>query len=304
MLIPSYMKNKILIFGASGMLGQRCYEYFAKKLGYSVLCSSFEEKFYDTSANYVQADITKRDKVKSIISNFSPDYIINAAAFTNVDKSESERELAWSINVKAVEYMAEGARNCDAHLIHISSDYIFDGIKGQYSENDKPNPVGYYGRTKLAGENALRISNALYTILRTNVLYGVIKEGRLDFVRWVVESIRKGETIRIVTDQINNPTFLDDLVRAIGQVMEFGKYGVYNIGGREFLSRYDFTMRIVDFFGLDKSLVKAITTPELNQPAKRPLNSGLVTIKAETEFGYSASSIEDTFRFMKDELNL
>ena len=298
------MKNKILIFGASGMLGQRCYEYFAKKLGYSVFCSSFEEKFYDTSANYVQADITKRDKVKSIISNFSPDYIINAAAFTNVDKSESERELAWSINVKAVEYMAEGARNCDAHLIHISSDYIFDGIKGQYSENDKPNPVGYYGRTKLAGENALRISNALYTILRTNVLYGVIKEGRLDFVRWVVESIRKGETIRIVTDQINNPTFLDDLVRAIGQVMEFGKYGVYNIGGREFLSRYDFTMRIVDFFGLDKSLVKAITTPELNQPAKRPLNSGLVTIKAETEFGYSASSIEDTFRFMKDELNL
>jgi dTDP-4-dehydrorhamnose reductase len=298
------MKNKILIFGATGMLGQRCYEYFAKKLGYSVLCSSVESDFYDPSATYVRCDITKRDEVKKIISDFFPDYIINAAAFTNVDKSESERELAWSINVKAVEYMAEGARNCDAHLIHISSDYIFDGIKGQYSENDKPNPVGYYGRTKLAGENALRISNALYTILRTNVLYGVITKGRLDFVRWVVESIRKGERIRIVTDQINNPTFLDDLVRAISQVIEFRKFGVYNIGGREFLSRYDFTMRIVDFFGLDRTLVDKIITPDLNQPAKRPLNSGLVTLKAETEFGYSPTQIEETFKIMQEELGI
>lgn len=298
------MKNKILIFGATGMLGQRCYEYFAKKLGYTVLCSSVESDFYDPSASYVRCDITKRDEVKKVISEFFPDYIINAAAFTNVDKSESEREVAWNINVKAIEYMAEGARNCDAHIIHISSDYIFDGIKGQYFEGDKPNPVGYYGRTKLAGENALKISNALYTILRTNVLYGVITKGRLDFVRWVVESIRKGERIRIVTDQINNPTFLDDLVRAIAQVIEFRKFGVYNIGGREFLSRYDFTMRIVDFFNLDGSLVDKITTPDLNQPAKRPLNSGLVTLKAETEFGYSPTQMEETFRIMQEELGI
>ncbi|MBV6444908.1 MAG: dTDP-4-dehydrorhamnose reductase [Ignavibacteriaceae bacterium] len=298
------MRNKILIFGATGMLGQRCYEYFAKKLGYSVLLSSTEPGFYNPTANYIQCDATKKDEVKKIISGFSPDYIINAAAFTNVDRSETEREIAWKLNVNAVEYMAEGARNCDAHLIHISSDYIFDGVKGQYSENDKPNPLGYYGRTKLAGENALKISNALFTILRTNVLYGVITQGRLDFVRWVVESIRKGEKIRIVTDQINNPTFLDDLVRAIGQVIEFGKFGIYNIGGREFLSRYDFTMRICDFFNLDKSMVTAITTPELNQPAKRPLNSGLVTLKAETEFGYSPTAIEETFRLMKDESGL
>ncbi len=298
------MKNKILIFGATGMLGQRCYEYFAKKLGYSVLCSSVESDFYDPSATYVRCDITKRDQVKKVISDFSPDYIINAAAFTNVDKSESERETAWNINVKAVEYMAEGARNCDAHIIHISSDYIFDGVKGQYAEGDKPNPVGYYGRTKLAGENALKISNALYTILRTNVLYGVITKGRLDFVRWVVESIRKGERIRIVTDQINNPTFLDDLVRAISQVIEFRKFGVYNIGGREFLSRYDFTMRIVNFFKLDGSLVDKIKTPDLKQPAKRPLNSGLVTLKAETEFGYSPTQMEETFRIMQEELGI
>ncbi|GAB1444228.1 dTDP-4-dehydrorhamnose reductase [Ignavibacteriales bacterium] len=298
------MKNKILIFGTTGMLGQRCYEYFAKKLGYTVLCSSVESDFYDPSASYVRCDITKRDEVKKVISEFFPDYIINAAAFTNVDKSESEREVAWNINVKAIEYMAEGARNCDAHIIHISSDYIFDGIKGQYVEGDKPNPVGYYGRTKLAGENALKISNALYTILRTNVLYGVITKGRLDFVRWVVESIRKGERIRIVTDQINNPTFLDDLVRAIAQVIEFRKFGVYNIGGREFLSRYDFTMRIVDFFNLDGSLVDKITTPDLNQPAKRPLNSGLVTLKAETEFGYSPTQMEETFRIMQEELGI
>ncbi|HKI76921.1 MAG TPA: SDR family oxidoreductase, partial [Ignavibacteriaceae bacterium] len=226
-----------------------------------------------------------------------------AAAFTNVDLSESEKELAWKINVKGVEYLAEGARIIDAHLIHISSDYIFDGKNGPYSETDKPNPIGYYGRTKLASENALKISGCINTVLRTNVLYG-IADSRPDFVRWVVNSVRAGKQINIVTDQVNNPTFIDDLVQAINRIIEFRKQGVFNIGGREFLTRFEFTELIANFFKLDKNLINPILTEELNQPAKRPLKSGLLTLKAETEIGYKPHVIGETLVLMKRELNL
>jgi dTDP-4-dehydrorhamnose reductase len=251
----------------------------------------------------VSCDLTIRDDIKKIILDFYPDFVINAAAFTNVDKSESDREMAWKINVKGVEYLAEACRIIDAHLVHISSDYIFDGTNGPYSEKAKPNPLGYYGRTKLASENALKISGAFNTILRTNVLYG-IADSRPDFVRWVVSSVRSGKPIKIVTDQFNNPTFIDDLVQAISKIIEYKKQGIYNIGGKEFLSRFEFTNIIADFFNLNKELISPIQTEELKQPAKRPLKSGLITLKAESEIGYRPHSITEALSKMKKELSL
>ena len=297
------IKKRILVFGANGMLGQRTIKFYSNQENVELLGSSVEEKPVYENADYVCCNLTKRDQVKSVIFDFYPDYIINAAAFTNVDKSETEKEAAWKLNVKAVEYLAEACRVLDSRLVHISSDYIFDGKRGPYSEKDKPNPLGYYGRTKLASENALKISGAMHTIIRTNVLYGAA-DSRPDFVRWVVDSVRAGKQIRIVTDQINNPTFLDDLVQGINKILEFNKTGVYNIGGREFLSRFEFTNAIADFFLLDKTLIKPIVTSELNQPAQRPLNSGLLTLKAETELGYKPTSILESLAIMKKELSL
>ena len=297
------IKKRILILGANGMLGQRTVRFYSRKENIELLGSSVEEAPVYDNADYVCCDITKRDRVKKIIFDFYPDYIINAAAFTNVDKSESERETAWKLNVKAVEYLAEACRVLDSRLIHISSDYIFDGKKGPYGEKDKPNPLGYYGRTKLASENALKISGSMNTIIRTNVLYGAA-DSRPDFVRWAVDSVRSGKQIRIVTDQINNPTFIDDLVQAINKVVEFNKLGVFNIGGREFLSRFEFTEIIADYFHLDKNLIKPIVTSDLNQPAPRPLKSGLLTLKAETELGYKPTSIIESLEIMKKELSL
>ena len=171
-------------------------------------------------------------------------------------------------------------------------------------KTQSPNPVGYYGRTKLASENALRISGTFFTILRTNVLYGIAPNSRPDFVRWVINSLEKNDNIRIVKDQINNPTFIDDLVQGINKIIEFRKTGIYNIGGQEFLSRYDFTLRIAEFFNLDKNLICPITTEELKQPAKRPLKSGLLILKAETELGYKPHTIIESLAAMKKELDL
>ncbi len=297
------IKNRILIVGANGMLGQRTVAFYQNQSNVELLTLSIEDEPVFSGVDYLQCDITERERVKKIVYDFCPDFIFNAAAYTNVDKSETDREAAWKLNVKAVEYLAEASRVIDAHLIHISSDYIFDGKNGPYDEKATPNPLGYYGRTKLASENALKISGAVFTILRTNVLYG-IANSRPDFVRWVVNSLRGGNEIRIVTDQINNPTFIDDLVQAVNKVIEFKRPGIYHIGGREFLSRYEFTLMIADYFKLDKSLIKPITTAELNQPARRPLKSGLITLKAETELGYRPHTIPETLTIMKKELNL
>ena len=297
------IKKRILVVGANGMLGQRVIHFYSPLENIRLLGCSVEPSPAFSNADYKSCDITNRENIKDVVLDFYPDCIINAAAFTNVDLCEIEREKAWKINVKGVEYLAEASRIIDAHLITISTDYVFDGTRGPYDERAKPNPLGYYGRTKLASENALKISGTFYTILRTNVLYG-IADNRPDYVRWVVNSLKTNSPIRIVTDQINNPTFIDDLVQAIVKVFEYKKYGIYNIGGREFISRYEFTLRIADYFNLDKSLVIPITSDEFKQTAKRPLRSGLITIKAESEFGFKPRSINESFAIMKKELLL
>lgn len=303
-LTNNLIKKRILIVGASGMLGQRCAKQYAESGNAEVLCAAPDESIRFPEATYVYLDMTRREDVKQLIRDFMPDVIINASAYTNVDLSETERELAWKINVKGVEYIAESAAAIDAHLIHISTDYVFDGTNGPYTEIDKPSPVNYYGRTKLASENAVRMSGALSTIIRTNVLYGIIPSGRPDFVRWVVSSIRDGKPIRIVTDQINNPTFIDDIVKAIDVIVERRKYGLYNIAGMEIISRYDFTLRIADIFDLDTSYVTKIVTADLNQPARRPLKSGLIILKAQTELNYKPIGLDESLRLMKEELHL
>jgi dTDP-4-dehydrorhamnose reductase len=304
MLSRDLIKKRILVVGSNGLLGQRLINFFAAQNSNELLGCSVEAESFINKVDYIQCDITRRDQVKNVIFNFYPDFIINAAAYTNVDQSETDRELAWKINVKGVEYLAEASRVLDAHLIHISSDYIFDGLKGPYSETATPNPVCYYGRTKLASENVLKISGAVHTILRTNVLFGRAEENRPDFVRWVVDMLRSKKTINIVTDQISNPTFVGDLVQAINKVIDYKKEGIYNIGGRDFLSRFEFTMEIAEFFNLDKSLVNPILTEQLKQLAKRPLNSGLLTLKAETELSYRPHTIKEVLAVMKKELSL
>ena len=298
------IKNRIFISGANGMLGQRVVNFYSQKVNIELLACSLEEKSITNNVEYFSCDITNREKTKSAVYDFCPDYILNLAAYTNVDLSEVEREKAWKANVKAVEYLVEAARNIDAHIIHISSDYIFDGKNGPYNEDAVPNPVGYYGRTKLASENVLKMNGVINTILRTNVLYGVAINHNSDFVNWLVNALRKNESVRIVTDQINNPTFTDDMVQAISKVIEFRKTGIYNIGGKEFISRYEFTHIISDFFNLDKSLITPIKTEELNQKARRPLKSGLLTLKAESELGYKPHTIPEALSIIKKELNL
>ncbi|KAF0151866.1 MAG: dTDP-4-dehydrorhamnose reductase [Ignavibacteria bacterium] len=304
MISTDIIKKRVLIVGSNGMLGQRLAEFYSTKENIELMCSSNEDKSFVTDTQYTQIDITKKNCVKDLILGFVPDIVINAAAYTNVDKSEADRELAWKVNVNGADNLALYSWTIDAHLIHLSTDYIFDGKNGPYSEKDKPNPIGYYGRTKLASENSIIASGVRYALIRTNILYGPAKYGRPDFVKWVVASLKARKEIMIVTDQINNPTYVDDLIYGIDIISKRKKEGIYNLGGKELLSRFEFTIQIADFFKLDKNLIKPILTRELNQPAARPLNSGLINLKAEVELEYKPRTIEESLMLMKSELNL
>ncbi len=297
------IKKRILITGANGLLGQRLISFYKLFNDVELLGCSIEEAPYYSDAPYLQLDITSRDNVKKVLYDFYPDVIINAAGFTNVDLCEIQKETAWKVNVKGVEYLAEACRAIDSKLIQISTDYIFNGVSGPYDETAKPDPLGYYGRTKLASENTLKISAITYSVIRTNVLYGMANS-RPDFVRWVIDELSANKKIFVVVDQIGNPTFIEDLVQAINKIISFEKYSLYNIGGKDFVNRFEFANLVAETFNLNKELIVPITTNQLKQTAKRPLNSGLITIKAETELGYKPHSIVDALALIKKQLKL
>jgi dTDP-4-dehydrorhamnose reductase len=296
--------SRVLIVGSNGLLGQKVVESFVRGTPSGIWACSIEPESLRRlqSVSYRQLDITVRKDVKSLVAELEPDIIVNCAGMTNVDACERERDLAWKINVAGVEHLAEAAKKRNATIVHISSDYVFDGKGGPYSEDDRPEPLSYYGKTKLASENVLRTSDVPFFVARTMVLYGYADGVKQNFALWLLHALKNGEEVRIVDDQTGNPTLVDDLAYAIMKAVELNKRGIYNIAGRDIVSRYQFAVRLADVFGLDASLITPIKTATLQQPAPRPLKSGLITLKAETELGYSPSTVDEGLAVLRSQL--
>lgn len=295
---------KVLITGAHGLLGQKVLQMFSKEKKFEILATAKQEKTFLECENfkYKKLDITKKEDVEKIISNFKPDVVINTAAYTNVDGCEVNKELAWNVNVEGVRNIVSALKNTNSIIIHISTDYIFDGKAGPYTENDKPNPINFYGRTKLESESVIKSSGVRFLIFRTNVLYGNGKNVKKNFALWLYEMLSAGKKVRIVTDQIGNPTFVDDLAFAILKAVELGREGVYNLGGSDFVSRFDFALIFAEIFGFDKSLIQPVETSELKQTAPRPLRSGLVILKAQKELMFKPRGVKDGIIAFKESL--
>lgn len=296
--------ERVLVVGSNGLLGQKVTEQLVRGFNYHVTLSSVESvPVHDfPAAPYLQADITNRKSVKDLVASVNPDAIINCAAMTNVDACETERELAWKINVGGVEHLIDAARAKSALIVHVSSDYVFDGKSGPYSEDDRPEPLSYYGKSKLASENALRTSGLPHFVARTMVLYGYAEGVKANFALWLINSLRDGQRVRIVDDQIGNPTLVDDLAFGLIRAMEMEKTGLYHIAGRDIVSRFDFAVALARAFGLDASLIEPIKTAQLRQPAVRPLRSGLITLRAEVDLGLKPSGMEQGLAVLKTQL--
>lgn len=294
---------RILITGSNGLLGQAVTSIILRESDHEIILSSVEENSYHEFGDlYVKLDITSKDEVKQIVEQYKPSVIVNCAAYTNVDKCETERELSWKINVDGVKNLIIAAKKNEAKIVHFSTDYVFDGKNGPYDEKSVPNPVSFYGREKLASENSLITSDINYAIIRTLVLYGTGNNVKPNFVLWMLDNLRNNMPVNIVTDQISNVTMIDDLAYGTLKIIEKNCKGIYNIAGSDILSRYEFAMTMCEVFNLNKKLVFPITTESLNQPAPRPLNSGLIILKMESELGFKPMDSTEGLKLLKFQL--
>ena len=285
LIIDKLFMKKILITGAFGQLGAS----LCKTLSNESILATGRSIVSSTKYKSIELDITNPKQVKGVIYKYNPDIIIHLAAMTDVDGCEKNPETAFDVNVKATEGLI---KNYNGKFIYISTDYVFDGEDGPYVEDDKVNPVSVYGKTKLYGENMVKNSDANWVILRSNIIFSYNDRTKASFVNWVVDSLKKQESIRVVNDQWNNPTWTNDLAKVILKIIEKDAIGLYHYGGRDYMNRFEFAKMIASSFGLDGSLISPITTSELKWLAQRPLKSGLNTKKIELDLGIEALPIQ------------
>lgn len=294
--------KKVLITGANGLLGQKLVLDFSK--WNSVLATGRQERFAikEKQFFYRSLDITDQKQVQTVIGDFRPELIINTAALMAVDTCEEKKELAWQVNVEGVKNLLEESLKYEIKSVQISTDYIFDGKDGPYSEEDTPLPVNYYGGTKLQAEEILQDSGLPHLIIRSNVIYGTASGVKKNFFLWVYENLKQKKEIKVVTDQFNNPTLADNLSVLILEATERNLTGILNLAGTEYLSRYDVALKIAQQFELNQNLIKPVTTSELKQKAARPLRAGLKTDKAQKILSTPFFSVEEGLKFLKEKL--
>lgn len=300
--------RRILITGANGLLGQQLVRVMGRLPQYDVLATGRECKprFIGGSCGYAHLDITNGEDLRQTFVDFAPDVVINCAAMTQVDDCEKHRSRCWAVNADAVDDLAELCRTHGARLIQLSTDFVFSGDDGPYEESTRPNPVNYYGRSKLAAENHARAAGLnRWSIARTVLVYGAGHNlQRSNIVLWLIDSLAKGETVHMVTDQFRTPTYAPDLADGIERIVRFGKSGVFHLSGREYMSIHELATRVADFFGFNPDLVQPTDRSSFSQPAERPPKTGFIILKAETELGYKPRTFEESLTHLARELDL
>lgn len=296
--------KRIVITGGNGLLGQSVARLLVRETKYELLAIGREDKpnMCEPAVRYIQVDVANKKEFRYCLNSFKPDIVVHTAANTDVDECEIDREAAHLHNVRPVESLAEFARITGAHIIHISTDYVFDGEKAPLDESALPSPVNYYGKTKLASENVLRGAGIRYAIVRTMLLYGWGVDVKPNFALWVIENLQTKRKINVVIDQYGQPTFVDDLAYGIIKIIERGRTGLYHISGPEVTSRYDFAVAVAEVFKLDKRYIQPISSDELVQNARRPRYSEFVIQKAQMELGIRMLNVREGLSVLRRQM--
>lgn len=292
---------KILITGANGLLGQNAAKQFVNA-GYDVFATgrgASRLPSFDRPYTYLDIELTDRNRVFGEVVSIHPDVILHTAAMAQPDDCEMNQAACYDSNVNATKYLADVAETIGARLIFLSTDFIFSGESGPYKEEDIPAPVNYYGQTKWEAEQYVMQGKVNWAIVRTVLVYGNILKGtRSNIVTWVKDNLEKKRQIKVVSDQIRTPTFVEDLVYGIQLIIEKEKKGIYHISGKEVLTPFDIAVQVTDYFGLDKSLMERVNADTFTQPARRPLKTGFIIDKAERELGYRPVQFSEGIRRM------
>ena len=296
---------KVFITGSNGLLGQKLVHKLRIDESVELIATSKGENRISEKIgyNYISLDVTKKEELEKVILSEKPDVIINTAAMTNVDACEDKKQECDALNIDAVQYLTEVSEQIDSHLIHISTDFIFDGKNSPYTEDAIPNPLSYYGLSKLKSETLLLESSCRWTVLRTIIVFGVAENlSKGNIVLWAKETLEKGEKLDIIDDQFRSPTLAEDLADACILSFKKQKYGVYNASGKDIMSIYEIVERIAKHYNYSTENLNKISTSTLNQTATRPLKTGFILDKAINELGYNPHSFEECLKIVDKQL--
>ncbi|MBI1837173.1 MAG: SDR family oxidoreductase [Flavobacteriia bacterium] len=292
---------RILITGSNGLLGQKIVKLCLEKGLDFIATSKGTNRNQDCPAiKYLELDITNPREITSLFENYYPTHVIHTAAITNVDYCEDHSEECFQVNVQATQNLFEASKRFQAHFEFLSTDFVFDGEKGNYEEEDPVNPLSVYAKSKVEGEKLL--INDVYTnwsIVRTIIVYG---EGnnlsRSNLILWSINALKKGDEIQVVDDQFRAPTWAADLAWACLRIVEKDKKGIFHISGPETYSILEIVFKVADYFNLDKNCIIPIQSNTLNQAAKRPPNTGFNLNKARKELEYNPLTLIESLGFL------
>ena len=287
---------KILITGANGFLGyylveqllNKNYEVIATGRGQSRLPFSKHKNFH-----YEEMDFTDPFSIHDVFEKIKPEVVVHAGAMSKPDECELDQMKAYLVNVEGTVQLLINAEDIKSFFIFLSTDFVFDGERGMYKENDTPGPVNYYGRTKLEAEEAVKEYEFDWAIVRTVLVYGINHSGHNNILKIVKEKLEKGEEYNIVDDQVRTPTYVEDLATGIVTIIEKKATGVFHLSGKDMLTPYQMAIKTAEHLNLDSSLLKKVTAESFSQPARRPLKTGFVIDKARKELGYEPLSFEE-----------
>ena len=285
----------ILIIGGSGFLGYYLHQSL-RKLEEKVI-STYNKTMIDEE-NFYELDVRKVDDVSKFLIKYKPRILIYAVGITDVDLCERDKKLANAINVEGIKNIIEHIRDIGSKIIYFSTSFVFDGTKKFYLETDKPNPISYYGESKLQGEKIVQDSGLPYAIIRTDQPYGWKKEWHhTNSVLRTLESLGRKEVFREISDWYNTPTYVEDFVLATNKLIEEEETGIFHVVGNDFDNRFNFSETVAEIFGLDSSKIQAIESSELNLPAKRS-NAKLVSSKIKN-YNIIMSNFHDGLKKMR-----
>lgn len=297
----------VLVTGSNGLLGQKLTEKILAEGRVKLIATSKGANRYPVNEGYVYAemDILDANNVRAVIEQYQPDVIIHTAAMTNVDICEGNKENCIRLNVEAVATLLSLCEEKHIHLIHLSTDFVFDGANGPYSEGDEVNPLSYYGESKVKAEELIKASKVNWVIIRTILVYGITNDmSRSNIVLWAKAALEKGNPINVVNDQWRMPTLAEDLAEACILAAEKNAKGIYHISGKDYMSIAALVRKVAEHWSIDASVINEMNSDTLNQTARRPMRTGFVLDKAIRDLGYQPHSFEEGLKVMEKQMNI
>jgi dTDP-4-dehydrorhamnose reductase len=273
---------RITVTGANGLVGSRLCRLLVVE-GHTVTAIARGERRTVGDFEYLSCDLSDHGGTARALAAARPEVIVHTASMTDVDGCERDPGAARAANVLAAEHVAREAHVAGAHLVHVSTDYVFDGQDGPYDEHARPNPVGVYARTKWEGEEAVRQHAGRWAIARTAVVYGYPPSQRPNFGSWLVGTLREGRPVRLFVDQYVSPSLALNVAEQLGEIAERRLEGVWNVAGAEVVNRMQFGEALTDVFELDRHLLVPTTLAEAGLASPRPPRCGLRVDKALAE---------------------